>query len=127
MRVAGRIGVRVHTEAGDVCAGGPVVRHTAGRVARLDGRQVGLGQFGQHDRLRLNAFWRSSRNAIDQVNEQVFALDNYNVIDLTATYRLNDVLEFQARIENAGNAHYEEVIGYRNAGRTAYIGFRATL
>lgn len=46
----------------------------------------------------------------------------YTVVRLAASYRVAPTLEVLARVENASDEDYEEVIGARAPGATAYIG-----
>ncbi|WP_374576150.1 TonB-dependent receptor plug domain-containing protein [Phenylobacterium sp.] len=52
-------------------------------------------------------------------------LDAYALLDLRVSYPLNDRVELYARVENAGDEHYETISGYGAAGRTAFAGVRA--
>lgn len=74
--------------------------------------------------LALNAFVRASRNSIDQDFNGVVALADFAVLDLSASYHLNERLQLYGRIENALDSHYEEISGYNTAGSAAYVGFR---
>jgi len=51
-------------------------------------------------------------------------LDDYALITLSGRYELSDALELTARIENAGDADYEDVFGYATPGVAAYAGVR---
>ena len=73
------------------------------------------------DRLRLAANYRLARDAIDIGG---VALDDYEVLDLSLAYAFNETLELSARVQNATDEDYQEVIGYRTAGRAAYAGVR---
>jgi vitamin B12 transporter len=88
---------------------------------------VSLSYRSADDRLSLYAFYRTSRRAVDQLGSMIFDLDNYHVIDLSGSYRFSDRIELYARIENVQDAGFEEVIGYNNARRAAYIGARVNL
>ena len=54
-------------------------------------------------------------------------LDDYVLGSLKLGYRLTRTLEAYARLENAFDANYQDVFGYRTAGRTAYAGLRFRL
>ena len=71
--------------------------------------------------LRLAANYRVSRDSLDVGG---VALDDYAVLDLSVAYRLNDTLELSARLQNAADEAYEEVLGYNTAGRAAYAGVK---
>lgn len=55
-----------------------------------------------------------------------FALDDYTLVDLRATYRFTDTLEMYGRIENVFDEEYETVRNYGTVGRGAYCGVRVT-
>ncbi len=54
-------------------------------------------------------------------------LSAFTLVNLAADWRIGPRLQLFGRIENATGARYEEVYGYRTAGRTAYAGVRAAL
>jgi len=45
-------------------------------------------------------------------------------VDLSARYTLLQGLEVYARLENAADADYEEVLGYNVGGRAGHVGIR---
>ncbi|MBQ0719863.1 MAG: TonB-dependent receptor [Gammaproteobacteria bacterium] len=51
-------------------------------------------------------------------------LDDYVVLDISASYQLTKQAEIYGRVENAGNVDYEEVTGYNTGGSGAYAGLR---
>jgi vitamin B12 transporter len=53
-------------------------------------------------------------------------LDSYTLVNLSASYRLNDNLELTLQLENVFDENYEEVFGYSSPGRGAYGGVRLT-
>jgi vitamin B12 transporter len=71
--------------------------------------------------LRLIVNHRQSRNAIDIGGA---SLDDYAVLDVSLAYSVSDAVEVFARVENAADEDYQEVGGYRTAGRSAYGGVR---
>lgn len=77
--------------------------------------------------LSLNAFARFSHDSVDQDFTGVVRLDDFAVLDLSASYDLGDTLQLYGRIENALNEQYEEISGYNTAGSAAYIGFRMSI
>jgi len=109
--------------------------YTWNDTARPDGAQrlrrprqlinAGL-QWQPQPRWLLHAFVRSSRDAIDQTFTDVVPLDNFAVLDVGGNYQLTHTLQLFARIENALDAQYQEVIGYRTPGQAIYVGFRLT-
>ena len=51
-------------------------------------------------------------------------LGDYALVTLSGRYRLTDALDLTARIENAGDARYQDVFGYATPGVAAYTGLR---
>ncbi|MBN7796225.1 TonB-dependent receptor plug domain-containing protein [Parahaliea mediterranea] len=64
---------------------------------------------------------RSARDAEGIDGE---ALDDYEVVDLNASYALWRGLEIYGRVENLLDEDYQEVRGYNTAGAAAYAGVR---
>ncbi|MDY6983573.1 MAG: TonB-dependent receptor [Pseudomonadota bacterium] len=85
---------------------------------------LGVSYFGMNDKLNLNAFYRISRDSFDQVGAAMVQLDDFEVLDLSATFNLTDSVQVYGRIENALDEDYREVAGFNTAGRAAYVGFR---
>jgi vitamin B12 transporter len=52
-------------------------------------------------------------------------LDSYTLVDLRASYPLNDTVEIYGRVENVGDETYETTRGYGTAGRGTFVGVRA--
>jgi vitamin B12 transporter len=73
------------------------------------------------DRLAVMASYRLSRDAIDIGG---VALDDYEVLDISASYSFGKALELYGRIQNATDEAYQEVLGYNTAGRSIYGGVR---
>ena len=85
---------------------------------------LGASWYGLDDDLNLNAYYRVSRDAIDAAGTGVIALDDFEVLDLSANYRITDNMQIYARVENALDENYQEIVGYFTAERSAYLGFR---
>jgi vitamin B12 transporter len=85
---------------------------------------LGLEWASRDDRLKLAGFYRQSLDAVDSLNGTPIALDDYAVVDLSARYTLLQGLEVYARLENAADADYEEVLGYNVGGRAGHVGIR---
>jgi vitamin B12 transporter len=81
----------------------------------------GLAYRPDHGRLDFIANYRLSSDALGVGG---VALDDYEVLDLGATFDLADRIELHARVENATDESYQEVSGYNTAGRSAYAGIR---
>lgn len=54
-------------------------------------------------------------------------LDDYLLASASIDWRISDALEAFVRTENAFDADYQDVFGYRTPGRTAYAGLRLRL
>jgi vitamin B12 transporter len=76
---------------------------------------------GTDARLRVVANYRISRDAVDVGG---VALDDYGVLDVSAAYSVNRTLEVFARLENATDERYQELIGYNTPGRELSAGAR---
>ena len=48
----------------------------------------------------------------------------FTVANLTGSYDLTRSVTLTARVENLGNTHYEEVYGFGEPGRSAYVGIK---
>jgi vitamin B12 transporter len=46
------------------------------------------------------------------------------VADLAAGYKITPKIEFTVRLENIGDRHFQEALGYGEPGRAAYLGLR---
>lgn len=55
--------------------------------------------------------------------EQV-ELDSFTVVDLAASWKLTELLEFTARVSNLLEEDYEEILGFARPGRAVYAGLR---
>lgn len=63
----------------------------------------------------------------DQFPAAVVRLHDYALGSLRVGYRVLPQLEFYARVENAFDAAYQDVVGYNTPGRTVYAGLRVAL
>ena len=82
---------------------------------------LGLTFTGRDGRLKLGAHLRLSRDA---VSTDATPLDDYEVVDLNASFELVPGLTVFGRVENALDEDYEEVPTYNTAERAAYAGLR---
>jgi vitamin B12 transporter len=73
------------------------------------------------DRLEINLNYRVARDIADEFG---LSVDNYEVLDISASYRIIAALQVYARVENATDEHYQEVPTYRTPGAAAYTGVR---
>ena len=86
---------------------------------------VGLRFSSINERLRLLANYRVSRNSVDEFfGIGRVPLDDYEVLDVSATFKINDNLEAYGRLENVTDEDYREVTGFTTPGSSAYAGVR---
>jgi vitamin B12 transporter len=90
-----------------------VPRHdlVVGIDARL-GERVSGGLQIQHVRDTLDGFGTLT------------SLDDYTLINLTASYRVTDAAEAYLRVENVTDQDYQTVLGYNTPGRSIHAGLR---
>ena len=69
----------------------------------------------------LGLHWRTSRDAQERDGS---ALDDYQVLDVNASYRFTPKLELYGRVENLMDEDYQEITDYRSSERAAYAGVR---
>jgi len=108
--------------------------HTYNQATQADGQQrirrprhlsnIGINYYGLDERLSVAAFYRASSNSVDVTSGQRVRLDNFGVLDLSLRYRVNPMLSLHARVENADNRRYMEVVDFNSAPRAAYIGLQ---
>lgn len=84
---------------------------------------------GQWDRLTLgaSAAWVGKRRDMDFDSYQMVTLDDYLLATLQIGWKLTERIEAYGRVENALDADYQDVVGYRTPGRTGYAGLRLRL
>ncbi|MEX1032747.1 MAG: TonB-dependent receptor [Cellvibrionaceae bacterium] len=63
--------------------------------------------------------WRSSRNARANDGSK---LDDYTVVDASASYSLAASVLLRLRVENVFDQDYQEILGFNTSGRAAYAG-----
>lgn len=85
---------------------------------------LGVAWFTLQDKLNLNAYYRISRDSIDQTGNTSVPLDDFAVLDISVNYSVTPGIQVYGRLENALDEDYREITGYNTAGRAAYIGFR---
>ena len=54
-------------------------------------------------------------------------LDEYTVMDISFRYTITEDLSIAVRAENLTNKAYSDIVGYRSAGRTLYLGLNVSL
>src|SRR5690606_42107762 len=85
---------------------------------------LGLRRHSRDGGKRVSAFYRTVRDNADVVNGATVALEDYAVIDVTASYDLSPALQIYGRLENLSDERYQEVFGYNSSGRAGYLGAR---
>lgn len=50
--------------------------------------------------------------------------DGFVTANLNGSYALTDAVTLTARVENLGDTHYQQVLGYGEPGRSGYVGIR---
>jgi vitamin B12 transporter len=74
-------------------------------------------------RLKVNVNYRVARDTAVDIGGQV---DDYEVLDLSASYQVLDALEVYGRIENLTDENYQEIPDYNTSGAAGYAGLRYT-
>ena len=77
--------------------------------------------------LKLGANLRHVKDRVDNAFNADFSttaleLDDYTVVDLGATYHVNESVAIKAHIDNVFDEDYQEVLGYGTSQRAYYIG-----
>lgn len=86
---------------------------------------LGLRFNSDDNNLKLLANYRIANDAFDQIfGVGLVPLDDYQVLDVSANFRLTDAWQLFGRIENLTDEDYQEVTGFNSAGRNAYAGVR---
>lgn len=85
---------------------------------------IGLAYVAMAGRLNINGFYRISRDATDEIFGSPVDLDDFEVLDISASYRFTDNFSIYARLENAFDEDYEEITGFNSPDRAAYLGFK---
>jgi|TARA_B110000238_G_scaffold200680_1_gene251795 vitamin B12 transporter len=85
---------------------------------------IGVMYKALNDKLKINAFYRTSSDAIDEQFGSPVALEDFEVLDITASYSVSDAIEIYGRLENALDENYQEIIDFNSADRASYIGVR---
>jgi vitamin B12 transporter len=86
---------------------------------------LGLRYSSDDKNLSLLANYRVANDAFDEIfGVGLVPLDDYQVLDISANYRITDAWQLFGRIQNLTNEDYQEVTGFNSAGRNAYAGVR---
>ena len=81
----------------------------------------GISWTGLSDRLVLGLQARLSHDAIDADGSD---LDDYEVLDINASFLVGHGLSVYGRVENVTDEDYEEVSDYNTSGAAGYLGLR---
>lgn len=80
--------------------------------------------------LNLDLFWVDESKAIDSASDkngnQVETLDSYTLVNLSASYDINDYFQVYGRVDNLFDEEYEEAWGYATPGLSGYLGVKFT-
>ena len=82
---------------------------------------LGINWRGLNEKLVLGLNVRLSHEAVDVDGSE---LDDYEVLDLNASYELYEGLQVYGRIENLLDEDYQEVRSYNTSGAAGYAGIR---
>ena len=90
------------------------------KIANLGGEFISADQrFTLLANLRYSAASEDELYGIGRLD-----LDDYVVLDLSASYQFTEQTKVYGRVENAGNVDYEEVTGFNTSGSAVYAGLR---
>lgn len=106
------------TDAVDATTGKPLLR------APDQSGSVSLTWTG--DRLKLSGIVRAEGEQADS-DPSTFSpaiRDGFTVVDLKGRWELNDSLDLTARVANLTDEDYQQSLGYAEAGRSVFVGFR---
>ena len=97
----------------------------AGQRHRLAGCELhleaGLAWVGMDGRLSLGLNARLSHGAVDTIGEDT---DDYEVVDINASFEVIEGLDIFGRVENLFDEDYQEIPTYNTSGAAAYAGVR---
>ena len=107
-------------------AGGLAVREV--RRPRHSAALTGNGKLGRLDWDARIAWIEERRDMdFDSFPARAVTLDDYVLASASLNWRISRTFEAYVRAENAFDADYQDVFGYRTPGRTAYAGLRLRL
>lgn len=86
-----------------------------------DSYSLGFVSHLLRNRLHLGVHYRGAYRTVDIEGE---ALNNYQVLDLNASWQWRENLQYFFRAQNVGDAQYQEVRDYRTTPRTFYGGVK---
>jgi vitamin B12 transporter len=86
-----------------------------------DSANLGIRFVSDNEKLTLAVYARLVRDVVDVGGVE---LDDYDVVDFTASYQLTEQIKFYTRVENAFDEDYQEVTGYNTPGAAVYGGVK---
>jgi vitamin B12 transporter len=99
-------------------------RTTGARLLRVP-EHAGSATLGwTGDRLSGALTVRAEGDQDDSGGFSTVVRESFVTANLNAAYALTDKVALTARIENLGDEHYQQVFGYGEPGRSAYVGVR---
>jgi vitamin B12 transporter len=85
---------------------------------------IGINFTNSSEKFRLNAYYRVSRDSVDEQFGTAVELDDFEVLDVSASYQISANVLLYARLENALNESYQEIVDFISPDRASYIGIR---
>ena len=86
---------------------------------------LGLTYSGLNDALKLNVNLRTARDAENQIfGVGRVELDDYEVVNLKASYQVAESFNVYGRVENLFDEDYEEITDFNTSGRAFSAGFK---
>ena len=79
------------------------------------------------ERANINANVRLAAGAEDGFLDFRIPLDDYAVVDLAASLKLNDHVQLFGRVDNVFNEQYQEISGFQTSDIAGYIGLRGNI
>jgi len=85
---------------------------------------LGINFTSFSEKFRLSAFYRVSHDSVDEQFGSPIDLDDFEVLDISASYRVSENILLYARLENVLDETYQEVLDFISPDRASYIGIR---
>lgn len=93
------------------------------RRPRHSGALTAISEIGALD-LATSIAWVGARRDTDFDVGRVVTLQSYALVTVSARYAVSAALDLTARVENAGDVSYQDVVGYRTPGIAGFGGLR---
>lgn len=85
---------------------------------------LGINFTSFSEKFRLSTFYRVSHDSVDEQFGSPIDLDDFEVLDISASYRVSENILLYARLENVLDETYQEVLDFISPDRASYIGIR---